>query len=464
MYGKAVDTIKKYSMIKPGDGIVVGLSGGADSCALTSVLARLAKTWGLKITAVHINHGIRGAEADSDEAFAAELCQRLGVDFLAFHFDVPAEAKKRGLGEEETGRLIRYEKFRETAKATGAASIAVAHNINDTAETLMMNLCRGAGLKGMSGISPMAGGIIRPLIFCTREEIEKYCRDEGIAYRTDSTNLQNDYTRNKIRNVLFPWLRENINPSADMNMAKTAAALREEDDFLEKLAEDVYKKVTVSTEDKKTVLDAVKLAEENTVIRKRVLRLALRNVRKDMRDVGRNHTEEMESLLFAGTGKSVDLPGDIRALRSYDTLEICSGQGDEKTGGFFYELEAGKKLYVPEMDRYVLLSEKWEKLPDNCVNVYTKKIDYDKIKAGIQLRTRKSGDTLSIRGGRKKLKDIFIDDKIPADKRGSYPVLASGDSVIAVGDRLGYEYYVGKETKRTLYIYIWEESKNDRES
>lgn len=462
MYQRAVETVEKYNMINDGDSIVVGLSGGADSCALTMFLAGLIKKYGIKITAVHINHGIRGAEADSDEAFARAFCDRLGVDFTAYHCDVPAEAKKRGIGEEEAGRLVRYEKFRETAKNIGADKIAVAHNLNDTAETLMMNLCRGSGLKGLGGIQPVSGNIIRPLIYCSRKEIEDYCTENGIEFRTDSTNLENDYTRNKIRNMLFPWLKENINPSADMNMTKTASILREEEEFLERLAERAYDEAVIERTPDRITLDARKLAKQDTVIRKRVIRSALGEIRQDTRNIGRTHTEDAEMILMGQTGKMINLPGNICVRKSYDILDIYSGREEKKE--FCYDIPYGKKIYVPEMDRFVLLAEKRQSLPDNCINVYTKKIDYDKIKDRIQLRTRRKGDVLSIKGGNKKIKDIFIDDKIPAEKRDTFPLIADGNSIIAVGERLGFEYYVTDKTVKTLYIYIWEDFKNDRES
>lgn len=463
MYDKAVETIEKYHMIKNGDSIVIGLSGGADSCALTLLLSKLADKYALKLTAVHINHGIRGEEADSDERFAEGLCRRLGVDFMPFHCDIPAEAKKRGLGEEETGRIIRYEKFRETALKTGADSIAVAHNLNDIAETLMMNLCRGAGMKGMGGISPVSGNIIRPLLYCSRKEIEEYCAENGIDYRTDSTNLQNDYTRNKIRNLLLPWLKENINPSADMNMAKTASILREEEEFMERLADKAFRECLLKAENGRIILDAEKLKAMDRVIIKRVLRNAIGKAKGDPRNIGMTHTENAEEILYGQTGKKISLPGNIGAVKGYGTLEIYKKRNDAKAG-YCYELSVGEKIYIPEMDRFVLLSEKQEDFPNSCSNIYTKKIDYDKIKDRIVLRTRQAGDILTIKGGKKKLKDIFIDDKIPAQERDRFPLIAEGNSIIAAGDRLGYEYYVSGRTKKILYIYIWEESKNDRKS
>ena len=455
MYNKVVETIKKFNMLNNGENIVVGLSGGADSCALTHILARLSEKMDLHITAVHINHGIRGEEAERDERSAEEFCRRLNIEFIAYHCDIPSEAAKRGIGEEEAGRLVRYEKFYETAEKKNGAKTAVAHNMNDKAETLIMNLCRGAGMKGLAGIKPVSGSIIRPLIFCTRDEIEKYCDDNNIEYCTDSTNLQNEYTRNKIRNILLPWLSENINPAAAMNMANASELLREEEEYLESKAEDRYKKFLKDSGDGFVSLNVDGLASEHSVIRRRVLRIALRSLRPDMRDFGRKHTESAEDILMGDTGRRISLPGGITVSKGYGLINILYDR--EKQGAFCYDIEPGKKYFIKETESYVLLSLNEEKNIKNAVNICTKKIDYDKIKDKIQLRTRQTGDFISIKNGRKKIKDIFIDDKIPSDKRDSYPLLVCGKSVIIVGDRLGTDYYVGQDTKNILYIYIWEE-------
>lgn len=455
MYNKVIETIKKFNMLNNGENIVVGLSGGADSCALTHILTRLSGKMDLHITAVHINHGIRGEEAERDERSAEEFCRRLNIEFIAYHCDIPSEAAKRGIGEEEAGRLVRYEKFYETAEKKNGAKTAVAHNMNDKAETLIMNLCRGAGMKGLAGIKPVGGSIIRPLIFCTRDEIEKYCDDNNIEYCTDSTNLQNEYTRNKIRNILLPWLSENINPAAGMNMANASELLREEEEYLESKAQEQYKKLLKDSGDGFVSLNADGLASEHGVIRRRVLRIALRSLRPDMRDFGRKHTESAEDILMGDTGRRISLPGGITVSKGYGLINILYDR--EKQGAFCYDIEPGKKYFIKETESYVLLSLNEEKNIKNAVNICTKKIDYDKIKDKIQLRTRQTGDFISIKNGRKKIKDIFIDDKIPSDKRDSYPLLVCGKSVIIVGDRLGTDYYVGQDTKNILYIYIWEE-------
>ena len=443
MYNKVIETIKKFNMLNNGENIVVGLSGGADSCALTHILTRLSGKMDLHITAVHINHGIRGEEAERDERSAEEFCRRLNIEFIAYHCDIPSEAAKRGIGEEEAGRLVRYEKFYETAEKKNGAKTAVAHNMNDKAETLIMNLCRGAGMKGLAGIKPVGGSIIRPLIFCTRDEIEKYCDDNNIEYCTDSTNLQNEYTRNKIRNILLPWLSENINPAAGMNMANASELLREEEEYLESKAQEQYKKLLKDSGDGFVSLNADGLASEHGVIRRRVLRIALRSLRPDMRDFGRKHTESAEDILMGDTGRRISLPGGITVSKGYGLINILYDR--EKQGAFCYDIEPGKKYFIKETESYVLLSLNEEKNIKNAVNICTKKIDYDKIKDKIQLRTRQTGDFISIKNGRKNTvrQEGFLSYACMRKKRNNCREQARNGLLCGTG----YKKY-------TLYLYL----------
>ena len=220
MYKKALATISKYHMLKKGDSVVLGISGGADSVALLHLLCKQREELNLTLFVVHINHGIRGVEADRDEGFVRKLCARWRVNFKAETFDVPKMAKEMGITEEECGRHVRYEAFENCLKANNASKIAVAHNLNDQAETLVMRLCRGTGLTGLSGIAPVRGHIIRPLIECSREEIEAYLEELHQPYCTDSTNLKEDYTRNKIRLNLLPYMEKEMNAGVIRNLAK----------------------------------------------------------------------------------------------------------------------------------------------------------------------------------------------------------------------------------------------------
>ena len=227
-----LSVIKKYNMLENCDRIVVGLSGGADSVCLLSVLNSLKAEYGFSLIAAHINHGIRGAEAQRDEESCKKLCEKLNVPLEILHADIPKLSKQQGIGEEECGRIVRYDFFRSLAGKRG--KIATAHNLNDNAETLLLNLVRGAGSKGACGIPPVRDNIIRPLIETDRESIEKYCQENNLQYVTDSTNLECEYSRNKIRIKVLPTLCE-INQNAVGALSGFSLRMREQEAFLESI-------------------------------------------------------------------------------------------------------------------------------------------------------------------------------------------------------------------------------------
>ena len=229
--------IEKNQLIRPGDGVVVGLSGGPDSVFLLYALHTLQARMGFTLRAVHVHHGIRGAEADRDAAFSEKLCAKLVVPFQAVHVDAPSYAAQQGLSLEEAARILRYEAL-ETARqqlTTPTAWIAVAHHLDDQAETVLHNLVRGAGLRGLAGMENRRNHVIRPLLSIKREDILKWLEQNKIAYVTDSTNADPHYTRNRIRSTVLPELRE-INPEASAHIAHSAALLREADAYFHALA------------------------------------------------------------------------------------------------------------------------------------------------------------------------------------------------------------------------------------
>lgn len=229
--------IEKNQLIRPGDGVVVGLSGGPDSVFLLYALHTLQARMGFTLRAVHVHHGIRGAEADRDESFSEKLCAKLHIPFQAVHVAAPAYAAQQGLSLEEAARILRYEALEAARQqlTTPTAWIAVAHHLDDQAETVLHNLVRGAGLRGLAGMENRRNHVIRPLLSIKREDILKWLEQNKIAYVTDSTNADPHYTRNRIRSTVLPELRE-INPEASAHIAHSAALLREADAYFHALA------------------------------------------------------------------------------------------------------------------------------------------------------------------------------------------------------------------------------------
>ena len=242
MTGEAVkqrvrEYMRSWEMTEPGDGILAGVSGGADSVCLLFLLDELKAELGIRLAAFHLNHGLRGAEADRDEAYVKEICGRLGVPLAVAYENVAEYAASRGISGEEAGRILRYEHMKEAAERFSCQKTATAHHRDDSAETVLFNMFRGSGLKGLSGIRPVRGEVIRPLLCLSRAEIAGYLEERGIPWCEDSTNGENVYTRNRIRNQLLPWVKENINARAPEHILAAAELAAQADAYFAELAE-----------------------------------------------------------------------------------------------------------------------------------------------------------------------------------------------------------------------------------
>ena len=242
---EVLSTIKKYNMIKEGDKVVIGVSGGPDSITLLNVLNKFKEKLNIKIYVAHINHSIR-KEADEETEYVREFCKKIGVEFFFKKIDVEQEAKKLKIGTEEAGRNIRYAFFEEVAKRVGANKIATAHNSNDNAETVLMNIIRGTSISGLKGIEKMRDNkFIRPLIETTRDKIEEYCKIENLNPRYDKSNKENVYTRNKVRNLLIPYIQKEFNPNIIEGINRLSNIATEEERFLNSLVEEEYKRILI---------------------------------------------------------------------------------------------------------------------------------------------------------------------------------------------------------------------------
>lgn len=447
MREKVKQTMLQFQMFPKGATLVVGLSGGADSVALLHLLCswRMEMDW--QITAVHIHHGLRGAAADADAEFAAEFCASLGVPCIVKRYDVQAEAKKRKLGEEETGRLLRYAAFREIAGKEGR--IAVAHHQKDQAETLLLRLCRGTGLKGLTGMSYVRENICRPLLGCSRAEIEAYCRENHLHWQEDATNQETKYARNQIRLEVLPVL-EKINPKAVEHLAETAALLASEENFLEQQATACLEEVRLPSPAGEVHLHREQLKNLHPAMKKRVLRLAMGQFLTE--DVSQVQIAALEDLLTKPSGKSRQFLQNIHAENRYDALVLFKER--KKTEGYCYPLPLGEEVVIAECG-IVILAEVHEKNAEISADICTKVFDYDKINRMLFCRTRKAGDVISLKGGRKKIKDLFIDEKVPRAERAVYPLITCGEEILwAVGKRTAAGFAAEDGTVRYLSIRI----------
>ena len=445
--------IEKYNMIQPGDEIIAGVSGGADSVCMFLQLIEYKKQCEFTLKVVHINHLIRTDAAD-DAAFVKELCDRYEVEYHLFEVDVEQLAAEMGLSTEEAGRQVRYERFRQVM-ASDSAKIAVAHNENDVAETVLFNIFRGTGLEGLASLTPVNGDIIRPLLGLSRDEIESYLDSVSQEFRTDSTNATNDYARNKIRNVILPYAEENISPQAVGHIAELSQKMLMLREYVKKETEKAYF-MAVTESDERAEIDLVTFDRLDPMIKREVILLALEKLTPHRKDITGRHVESIIGLLVREGEKKADLPYGLEAVKQYDRLCIRK-KVEEKKAGFEYDIDKdGDIILEGNVTVKVRIFDRPSSL-EIAQKTYTKWFDYDKIMNCVKLRTRRQGDYLTVNrsGGTKSLKDYFIDKKIPREERDSIPLIADGSHILwAVGFRISEYYKVSDDTGKILEISI----------
>lgn len=439
-----LSVIKRYNMLENCDRIVVGLSGGADSVCLLSVLNSLKAEYGFSLIAAHINHGIRGAEAQRDEESCKRLCEKLNVPLEILHADIPTLSKQQGIGEEECGRIVRYDFFRSLAGERG--KIATAHNLNDNAETLLLNLVRGAGSKGACGIPPVRDNIIRPLIETDRKSIEKYCEENGLQYVTDSTNLECEYSRNKIRIKVLPTLCE-INQNAVGALSGFASRMREQEAFLESVVNEKYAQCVKNSE-----LYEAEFSALDIFLKKRIAGRFLSELSHG--EVESKHIDDF--LRFVGSGK---------ALVTASATEIVSRDGKifkkpEQAEQFSVDFSLDDKTVNLPFCKISVEEYDTKDLQNLNKDILDNLIDCDKISNTLILRSRKDGDkfTFSKRRVTKTIKKLFNEDKIPPEVRNRMIILDSDGEVVWLrGYGTNKKFRIGAGTEKAIKLNISQE-------
>lgn len=455
MVKKVLDFIKEKKMLQRGDSVILGVSGGADSLCLLIILNEISKIMDLKLTAVHVNHHVRGKEADEDQSFVEEFCKNIGVKCVVCHINMVQLAKEMKCSEEEAGRIARYEIFEKILVKENGNKIAIAHNLNDNCETILFNLCRGTGIKGLSGIRVSRDNIIRPIMCLTRAEIEEYLNRNNIAFRTDSTNLEDDYTRNRLRHHVISYIEENINSNAAVNIVRAGNDLYEIEEYLDMETEKQISKYVIIDEEGCLIKDEV--LQCHSVIQKRIIRSMINLLSGRLKDITRSHVESVLELFERNTGRKVDLPYQIVAKRDYKGVSLAvSSKEDKDSENDFSDAVIYKegKVYF---NKYITAIMERDKSFDQNVPelVYTKWIDCDMIKDGLVVRKRQAGDYLSIdnQGNTKKLKDYFINEKIPNDQRDDILLVADGSHIVwVVGHRISSNYKITESTKNVIML------------
>lgn len=304
---KVLNTIQKYELIKYGDNIVVGVSGGPDSMTLLNVLCSLKETLQIHLFVAHINHQIR-KEAKQDEEYVKDFCAAHQIPFFVLEKDVVQLAKEQKIGTEEAGRKVRYDFFEEICKKVNASKIATAHTANDQAETILMNLMRGSGTNGLKGMEVKRGKYIRPLLEITRQEIEQYCQKQQLNPRIDQTNQENVYTRNRIRNELIPYIEKNFNPSIVISLNRLSEIVKEQEEYMEKVVEKAYLEIMLEQNEEQIVLDLKKFTSLEIVIKKRILLYTITKLFGTSQGIEKIHIEDMIKLCENNIGNKYLIP------------------------------------------------------------------------------------------------------------------------------------------------------------
>ncbi|MBQ3050189.1 MAG: tRNA lysidine(34) synthetase TilS [Oscillospiraceae bacterium] len=449
------NTIDEFEMLKDAEHVVVGVSGGADSTALLHLLCKKIKAEQLAadITVCHVNHNLRGEESDRDEAFVRELCQKLGVQLKVLSIDAKELARQAGKSVEENSRNVRYAFFEETAKELGQEKtvIATAHTLDDSLETFFINLTRGTGTNGLAGIPPMRGRIIRPVVNASRADIEEYCSSCGLDFVTDSTNLSDDYTRNKIRHNVIPALREAF-PELDESFCRAERLIRWDAQYLTLQADALLKD---SAEGDGYNADMLAAAHPS-VLGRAVLRLLEENGAPRTE----KKVEEIKTVIF-GEKNAVEAVKDVYFKRKGSLICVIRKAETEPYFEWHPNAEKGEKtrlnskffakVRIIDQNEYKSLKKINPHLYYNCV-------DYDKIDNDICLRQKKEGDKMSFHGMTKTLKKIFNEKKLELSLRSKLPCAVDDSGVFWVWS-LGCDQRtaVDNNTKNICVFEIWEE-------
>ena len=448
--------VRAQSLFTPGETAVVAVSGGADSVALLDILTRLDAEH-LKLVVAHLNHCLRGAESNEDERFVADLAARYRVPFLSIRVDVASFAAAEGLSLEDAGRQARYAFFREVARRHGATSIAVAHHMDDQAETVLIRLLRGSGGAGLSAMAAVGSNMLkRPLLKVTRTELERYLTERELSWRTDSTNADTAILRNSIRHELIPLLKK-YNPKVTERLAATAEILASDEELLEQLTAETFKRLACS-EDEGIRFEVPSLLAERRGLRLRLYRHALRELRGDLMRIALAHLEAIDRLVASSRpNASLNLPDELRVERSYDGLRFtCVAKPVhqrwemEISGEGSHSLPNGMTLSVQRVPQPADLAT------GNANITY---VSAEAAPFPWHVRPFSAGDRFTPLGlnGSQKVKELFINKKLPPHERSRVPlVFCDGDVIWVAGVRLAEKGRVNPAAGAVLRLEILE--------
>jgi tRNA(Ile)-lysidine synthase len=432
-------------MIMPNSRILLAVSGGPDSVCLIHILDQLKEKYSIRLYAFHLNHKLRGKESDLDEKFVKLFCRNRKIPCRVKRIAVAEYAKKHKLSLEQAARKIRYELFEQERQKLKCDRIALGHNANDNVETVILNLVRGSGLKGLCGIPPTRDRIIRPLIETERKSIVKYLEDNRISYRIDSTNIDSKIPRNFVRTKIIPKLIK-LNPNLVETISKISAIMRAEENYLNDLTDEIIKKIIIKKSKSGMILDNKALLSYNLPLRRRILKFL-------MPKLGYDKIEEILKICETTTVGRVNICQHCVAQKEYDRLFL--GESSRKIKSKQITVLIGKTMVVDEMHLVLetaIISDFDLAKKDSNTEVF----DYDKLYPPFSLRYRRPGDRFVPFGSKeKKLKEVLIDDKIPERVRSRLPLFCDSEGILWIlGNRRAERARIGTDTKKFLLVRI----------
>lgn len=456
MYNLIKENILEKNLISQDDNVLVGLSGGPDSVFLFHNLRLLKETLSFNLYASHINHMYRGTDAEHDEVFVRKLCDRYNIKLFVKRKNTNDYSKELNVTEEEAGRILRYNFFRENLKEIGGGLIAVAHNLNDQAETVLQRIIRGTGMDGLKAMTFKSGNIIRPILNVNKSEILKFLNNNNFEYCIDKTNDQDIYGRNKIRLNLIPYLEANFNPNIQNTLVRMSENMYNDSKIVEKYVKDLYEEVLIKKNEMQVVFDLYKLKKMEDYETGRLIKYAIECLKGNTHNIEMKHIEYVNEFINSGTtGKTIDLSEGFTVYISYNDLIVR--KSIEKIENFKYNIKINEPLYIREIGKVILC-----KLIDAAnlnMNDKSINIDYELVNGNLVVRNRRDGDKIIPCGmtGTKKLKDIFIDMKVPIYERNKKLIIADDDNILWVEDfRIHNDYRVSSSTRKILNITITE--------
>jgi tRNA(Ile)-lysidine synthase len=452
-------TIEAHALVNPGDRIVIGVSGGVDSMVLLYLLHALRPRWSLDLTVAHVNHGLRPQESEREAELVRKESEKLGVPFEYGQFDVRAFQKGSKLSPQEAARRLRFGFFDRVMEKREASKLALGHNADDQVETVLLRLLRGSGLEGLKGILPMRDSkVIRPLLSVWRREIEAFASARDVPYLLDSSNLKRDYLRNRIRLDLIPCLEEGYQPHLKTLLLRTSSILQEENDFLEKSAEEACRQL-MKSEGACLSFNSIQFRGFHSALRWRILR---RFAKQMARESGIQGIEAPEFRALSGRvlrepSFRVEWPGGFFVEKRYERVSL----GKEKQAPVpAFEMEMAVPGRTPlQLIGKKLISETLTGGDDACLETArdTALLDYDRLRFPLKVRNFRAGDRFHPlgAGGTQKVKEFFIDHKVPRFERERVPLVVSADGIVwIVGHRIDERFRITPCTKRVLKIRV----------